>query len=95
MPNDCWRNDPPFVRAEKIAKQLVYEYKDHGFVIDVEEARALLEDSLIVTDSPEVQLAEDIHQKLEQVNMWLYLRQKKRVAVVGSLERDIHVRSIE
>ena len=40
-------------RAEKIAKQLVYEYKDHGFVIDVEEARALLEEPLVVTDFAE------------------------------------------
>jgi len=82
-------------RAEKIAKQLVYEYKDHGFVIDIEEARTLLEDSLIVTDSPEVQFAEQIHQKLEHVNMWLQLRQKKRAALVGSLERDIYIRRNE
>ena len=79
-------------RAEKIAKQLVYEYKDHGFVIDIEEARALLEDSIIVTDSPEIQFAEEIHQKLENVNMWLRLRQKKRLALVGSLEQDVHIR---
>ena len=81
-------------RAEKIAKQLVYEYKDHGFVIDIEEARTLLESSLIVTDSSEVQFAEQIHQKLEEVNMFLRLRQKKRLALVGSLgpAADIYIR---
>lgn len=79
-------------RAEKIAKQLVYEYKDHGFVIDAEEARALLEDGLIVTDSPEIRFAEKLHQKLENVNMWLRIGQKKKLAVVGGL-KDIYIRS--
>ena len=82
-------------RAEKIAKQLVYEYKDHGFVIDIEEARTLLEDPLIVTDSAEVQFAEKLHQKLEHVNMFLRLRRKKRLALVGSLESDIYIRRNE
>jgi len=79
-------------RAEKIAKQLVYEYKDHGFVIDIEEAKSLLDDSIIFTDTPEVQFAEELHQKLEHVNMFLSLRQNKRLAVVGSLESDIYIR---
>lgn len=81
-------------RSEKIAKQLVYEYKDHGFVIDIEEARNLLEDSLILTDTPEVQFAEKIHQKLEFVNMLLHLIKRKRIAVVGKLDTEIYIRPI-
>jgi hypothetical protein len=79
-------------RAEKIAKQLVYEYKDHGFVIDIEEARNLLEDSFIVTDSPEIQFAEKVHQTLKTVSMYLKAFRKKKLAVVGSLESDIYIR---
>jgi len=82
-------------RSEKIANQLVYEYKDHGFVIDVEEARALLGESLVLTDTPELQFAEQVHQKLELVNMFLGFIRKKRLAVVGNLQTDIYIRARE
>ena len=76
-------------RADKIAKQLVYEYKDHGFVIDVEEARTLLEDDMVITDSPEIRFAEKLYQKLEHVNMMFGLAKRKRFTVVGDLRSDI------
>jgi hypothetical protein len=81
-------------RAEKIAKQLVYEYKDHGFVIDIEEARNLLEESMIFTDSAEIQFAEKLHQKLELVSMFVSFR-KKKLALVGNLENEIYIGSRE
>ena len=43
--------------AEKIANDLVYEYKDHGFVIDIEEARDHMGSSWIISDSPEIAFA--------------------------------------
>lgn len=79
-------------RAEAIAKQLVYEYKDHGFVIDIEEARALLGDSLILTGTPEARFAEALHQKLEVVNMHLGYRRQRHLALVGILDIDIFIR---
>lgn len=82
-------------RAKKIANQLVYEYKDHGFVIDIEEARGLLDDAIIITGSPEVEFGEALHQRLEHVNMYLRVRQKKRLAVVGNLDTDIFIRHNE
>lgn len=76
-------------RAGQIAKQLVYEYKDHGFVIDVEEARALLEDDMVITDSREIQFAEKLYQKLEHVNMMFGIAKRRRFTIVGDLQNDI------
>jgi len=82
-------------RAGQIAKQLVYEYKDHGFVIDVEEARTLLEDDMVITDSPEIQFAEKLYQKLEQVNMMFGIAKHRRFTIVGDLRSDIFTYSTE
>jgi hypothetical protein len=82
-------------RAGKIAKQLVYEYKDHGFVIDVEEARTLLEDDMVITDSPEIQFAEKLYQKLEYVNMLFGIAKRKRFTIVGDLRSDVLTYSTE
>jgi len=79
-------------RAEAIAKQLVYEYKDHGFVIDVEEARSLLDANLVRTATPEARLAEKLHQRLEIVNMYLGIRRERHLAVVGILDTDFFIR---
>jgi ClpP class serine protease len=76
-------------RASQIAKQLVYEYKDHGFVIDVEEARTLLEEDMVITDSPEIQFAEKLYQKLEHVNMMFGLAKRRRFTIVGDLRSDV------
>lgn len=57
--------------AVKIARKLVNEYKDHGFVIDREEAEEILSDNLIKKDSKELEFAEDVHQLIMEANLWL------------------------
>jgi hypothetical protein len=71
--------------AARIAKDLVCEYKDHNFVIDIEEARAHLGHSWIVSDSPDIDFAEKVHQKLDFINLLLGIFTKKRLLVVGGL----------
>jgi membrane-bound ClpP family serine protease len=71
--------------AAQIAQELVYEYKDHSFVIDIEEARAHLGSSWIISDSAEINFAEKVHQKLDSVNLMLGILRKKKLLVVGSL----------
>ena len=71
--------------AGKIAYDLVYEYKDHGFVIDLEEARSHLGSSWIISESNEIGFAEKVYQLFNMVNLWLEILKGKRLLVVGSL----------
>lgn len=56
------------LEIEEIAKNFVYEYKDHSFVIDKEEATKFLGET-IKTNSDEYLLANDIHQFMSTLNM--------------------------
>lgn len=49
---------------EAIARKLTYDYKDHGFVIDKQEADALFPDGTVVYDSPEYLLSDALYQDL-------------------------------
>lgn len=72
-------------KEAKIANELVYEYMDHGFVIDLSEAQKHLGDSWIKTDSEELMLAEKVYRLFEDVNLFLGMFHKKRLALIGSL----------
>jgi Serine dehydrogenase proteinase len=69
--------------APRIAKELVYEYKDHGFVIDLDEAKKHLGENWIKTGTPELQAGEHIYTLLELVNLYLKASQSKRVLISG------------
>ncbi len=48
-------------KANKIAKDLVYSYKDHGFVIDKSDATEIFGDKILKTDTAEYQLGNSIY----------------------------------
>lgn len=75
-------------KEQKIANDLVYEYKDHGFVIDLHEAQGHLGASWVKTDTPELQCAEKLYRLFEDVNLYLNLIHKKRLAIIGSITSD-------
>ncbi len=70
-------------RAGIIAKELVHEYKDHGFVIDIEEAQKHLGSDWIKTGTNELQAAEALYSLLETVNFFYGLAHSKRILVTG------------
>ena len=72
--------------ADAAATALVHEYKDHGFVIDIGEARLHLGDDWIKTDTMELAAAEAIYSLFEMINFFLeYQRPKRRLIVTGGL----------
>jgi hypothetical protein len=73
---------PPSV----VAKELVHEYKDHGFVIDVDEARSHLGKSWIITDSPLAAFAETFYSMMNVYGM--FLRPDRKIALIGSLHPE-------
>ena len=50
--------------AKEIAHQLVYKYKDHGFVIDKGEAKEIF-GSIIKTNSPEYELGNQLYIEID------------------------------
>lgn len=74
--------------ARAIADELVHEYKDHGFVIDLDEARQHLGTDWVKTGTPEVDAGEQIYSLFDHVNLFLGLLQQKRLLVSGTLAAD-------
>ena len=77
---------------QDIAHALVYEYKDHSFVIDKDEARNFLGD-IIKTNTPEYKLSNDIHKFMSNLNWVAGLLRKKNLEIVGTY-RDFAVTDI-
>jgi hypothetical protein len=73
---------------QQVAKHLVQHYKDHGFVIDTEEAKDLLGE-LIKEQTPEYRLADEIYTELEWVEIVLRSAHKKSFWIIGSLSEGI------
>lgn len=75
-------------KAETIARELVYEYKHHGFVIDADEAKKHLGDHWIVTNSEEIQFAESVYRLYDLVSLFLNIEQAKYMWWVGSCKES-------
>jgi hypothetical protein len=83
------------LKASAIAKELVHEYKDHGFVIDIEEARMQLGADWIKSDTAEFRTAERIYSLFEMVNLFLEMGQSKRLFVMGSVIDTSAIRMVK
>ncbi|MGA2223608.1 MAG: ATP-dependent Clp protease proteolytic subunit [Syntrophobacteraceae bacterium] len=78
--------------ASTIAKELVHEYKDHGFVIDIEEARQHLGNEWILASTPEISAAEEIYSLINIINIWLdFYNRKKRILVSGDFTEGVYM----
>lgn len=82
-------------KASAIAKELVHEYKDHGFVIDIEEARMHLGADWIKSDTAEVRVGEKIYSLFETVNLFLDINHSKRIFVMGSITDTSAIRIVK
>lgn len=72
-------------RAKEIANELVYKYKDHGFVIDRAEATNIFGDKIIKSNTDEYELGNVIYKALDMIGSLLgYL--KHNFYFIGSLD---------
>jgi len=76
-------------KAIDIAKVLVHEFKDHGFVIDLDEARHHLGSEWIMDGTPEISLAEEVYKLFDEVNLFLSIYKNKRLLVLGNLNTGV------
>ncbi|MCL4371558.1 MAG: hypothetical protein M1380_11750 [Chloroflexi bacterium] len=73
-------------KAKYVANKLVYEYKDHSFVIDLDEARQLLGNERVIDNSAELDFAESVYEKLDLVSTILNFFRSKSLQIVGALD---------
>lgn len=71
-------------KSNAIARKLVHEYKDHGFVIDAVEAQGILGAEVIKFDTPELRFAEAVHTKINLINLLLGVFNNKTVRILGN-----------
>lgn len=78
--------------AADVAKHLVQHYKDHSFVIDIDEAREVLGKDLIKEQTKEYALADEIYNFLDPVQVVASIY-KKKFWIVGDLEDGVALRN--
>ena len=69
----------------QIARRFVYGYKDHGFVIDRDEANEILGGDIVKTDTAEYKLANQIHEYLQEVNLAYRVFKNHHCSLLGNL----------
>jgi membrane-bound ClpP family serine protease len=72
-------------QAAAIAKELVHEYKDHNFVIDLDEAQKHLGSDWIKTGTTELRAAEALYTLLDLVNFFYGHAHSKKILVTGGV----------
>ncbi len=77
--------------ASAIARELVHEYKDHGFVIDLKEAQQHLGNDWVKSDTSEIAVSEEIYNLFDMVNLFLGIFKQKRLLVMGRLDTGIYI----
>ena len=83
---------PGNVTAEQVVRRFVYEYKDHGFVIDRDEATEILGEHIVKSDTKEYKLANQIHEYLESVNLAYGFFKNHHCKVIGNLSQGPIIR---
>jgi len=71
---------------ERLAHHLTNHYKDHGFVIDSDEASTLLGKSVIKENTPEYEFSNKIYEFLDFLDFAYGALRNKRIRYVGSVE---------
>jgi len=66
-----------------LADHLVNHYKDHGFVVDFDEARDLLGDAVIKQETPEYAFSNEVYESFDFIRFMLKIILNKDVDLVG------------
>jgi len=77
--------------ASELANHFVNHYKDHGFVIDADEAESLLGDKIVKQNTKEYALVNDVYEGLDLIRFVLDMYQNKSFEYVGSIDMGLVV----
>lgn len=77
-------------KPSDVANDLVYKYKDHGFVIDSNEARIVFDNDTIATGSAEYKFSDALYEKLNLL-AFIYSHIKDRhMSFIGTLSNGLN-----
>lgn len=82
---------PPHRTAKTLADHFVNHYKDHGFVVDFDEARDLLGDGVVKQESAEYAFANAVYESLDFCRFVLRIMLNKDADLVGRSGRAIRI----
>jgi hypothetical protein len=83
-------------KAVSIASSLVYDYKDHKFVIDKDEAITILGKDIIKVNTEEYKLADEIHKFIQDVMSTYKILKRGEFCITGNLNKEsIFIRIIK
>jgi hypothetical protein len=86
---------PAGTTAKQLADHFVNHYKDHGFVIDADEAAKLLGPKLVRQDTKEYAFVNEAFESLDLTRRVLQLFTSKDFDYCGSISSGLHVRNIK
>ena len=87
------KSDRP--RANEIANRLVHDYKDHGFVIDSEEAIEIFGEASVVVSSNELSFSEEVYRVIRNVEIGLRGPDPYRNAISPSIDPWSHTARVK
>lgn len=79
------KNLPGGQTPNQVAHKFVYGYKDHGFVIDRDEAAEILGADVVKSDTAEYQLANEIYGILDAANLAYRVFKNHHCKIIGNL----------
>ena len=78
----------------EIARRLVYDYKDHGFVIDAREAADIFGEAMVKADTPHYRVANEIYEELDLMAFVAGHRFNRRLAFTGGVSGGCTMRAL-
>ena len=80
--------------AQSLASRFVHDYKNHAFVIDVDEATLLLGGNIVKRDTPELEFAEEIYDLFTDLGLIFSVIKRQSMRCVGGLEDILTTRDL-
>ena len=81
--------------AQNLADHFVNHYKDHGFVIDVDEAKSLLGDNMIKQNSKEYNFSNEVYGLFDFTDFLFDFFKKKEFSYVGNIEAGLRITDLK
>jgi hypothetical protein len=81
--------------ARQLADHFVNHYKDHGFVIDADEAAKLLGSKILKQETKEYLFVNEVYESLDVIRRLLQLLAEKDFDYCGSVTGGVHIRELK
>ncbi|GAA4340884.1 SDH family Clp fold serine proteinase [Flaviaesturariibacter amylovorans] len=77
--------------VQSVAGKLVYHYKDHDFVIDIDEATKLLGSTIVRKHTSEYQFGSEVYDLFDRMTLQILKRHDRHFTYVGNVSSGLKV----